>query len=232
MIIIADKRIPEIAKTKLSSYGEVIEFETKGIVYDAISGHPDIFFCQTPDMLFVAKNCPEKYVKLLDVNKIKYKFGSSNLGNIHPKTSHYNAVFAGKYLIHNLKITDNEIIKYAVNQSGIQQVNVKQSYTRCNLISVKDVFLTSDIGIFNKLKSMGERIFYVESEAIFLYGFNNGFFGGCCGVIYDKLFVLGSLSNIKGSDNLTDILSRKGVDIIELFDGRLFDGGGIFFIDS
>ena len=44
MLIIADKKILEQAKTNLQKYGDLFLLETKGITAESISGHPDIFF--------------------------------------------------------------------------------------------------------------------------------------------------------------------------------------------
>jgi hypothetical protein len=52
MLIIADARLPERVLKNLERYGEVLPFASQGIVYDSISGHPDIFLCQTPNALW------------------------------------------------------------------------------------------------------------------------------------------------------------------------------------
>ncbi len=232
MIIIVDKRIPEPAKAKLSFYGEVIDFETKGIVYDSISCHPDIFFCQTPDKLIVAPDCPQKYIKLLVDRDIIFEIGTSKLGNAYPATARYNAVASGKFLVHNTKHTDSKIIE-GYQKSGEEVIiNVKQAYTRCNLIVINDLLITSDMGIFIKLKSYNLNTFYVNPEAVFLDGHKHGFFGGCCGTIDDKLFIIGSLHYISESNKLTDILTRNNIQLIELVDGQPFDGGGILFLEN
>jgi hypothetical protein len=77
-------------------YGGLMELETSGITYPAISGHPDIFFCQTPAGLIVAPNLPEEYFSLLDQHKIKYQKGENPLGKAYPQTSPYNAVVTSK----------------------------------------------------------------------------------------------------------------------------------------
>ncbi|MEJ2595294.1 MAG: hypothetical protein P8100_09260, partial [bacterium] len=46
-VILADSLIPPQALKALSGYGEVTTVLSKRIVYRGISGHPDIFFCQT-----------------------------------------------------------------------------------------------------------------------------------------------------------------------------------------
>jgi hypothetical protein len=232
MLIFVDKRIPGAAKVRLSHYGEVIDFETDGIVYNSISCHPDIFFCQTPGKLVVSPDCPEKYFKLLDNRRVTYELGSSNLDNVYPGTSKYNAVSVGKYLIHNIKYTDNKIVELHKQREDGVVINVRQSYTRCNLIVLQNIFLCSDKGVFVALKNAGLNAFYVDPTGIFLEGHDNGFFGGCCGVLDDKIFIIGSLKHINESKKLTDILTSNNIKIVELVDGRLFDGGGILFVDD
>ena len=61
MLFIVDSKISDSAKKILSSFGELLELKTKGLVYPAISGHPDIFFCQTEDELVIAPNLPQEY---------------------------------------------------------------------------------------------------------------------------------------------------------------------------
>jgi hypothetical protein len=65
MLIIVDHKISQRAKEKLSQYGDLVELRTEGITYPAISGHPDIFFCQSADKLIVAPNLPEEYLAKL-----------------------------------------------------------------------------------------------------------------------------------------------------------------------
>jgi len=109
MLILCDSKMPEEAKSKLSAYGEVVEFATEGITYKAISGHPDIFFCPSPAGLVVAPNLPEKYFKILKQKGVKYMTGLSPVGQKYPESARYNAMFAGKLLIHNPDISDPSI---------------------------------------------------------------------------------------------------------------------------
>ena len=92
MVVIADKRLPWEVKSKLSEYGKLIEMESSGIVYEAISGHPDIFLCVTKDELIIAPNTPLNIKDQLAENGLSFKSGSKNLGAKYPKTAYYNAV--------------------------------------------------------------------------------------------------------------------------------------------
>ncbi|MBS4012357.1 MAG: hypothetical protein KGZ97_01180 [Bacteroidetes bacterium] len=226
MLILVDKKIPEKALRKLSAYGEVILFETNGITYDAVSGHPDIFFCQTPDILIVAPNTPGKYIDILIKNSIEFTFGNSTVGHKYPETARYNALVTDSIILHCISITEINIINLNVNK---QVINVNQGYSRCNCIVVNNQYLTSDMSIFKALSVSGCKVTYVNPSEIYLKDFKNGFFGGCCGVLNNKLFVCGSIDYLN-PEEVTSIYNINGIEIIQLCDEGLFDVGGILFL--
>lgn len=228
MLIIADKRLPEPAKKVLSQSGKLIEMESSGIVYDAISGHPDIFFCQCETKLLAAPNTSQIIIDLLIENNINWFQGRKTLLGKYPGTAPYNAVVTANLLIHNLKFTDPEILKISENK---EHIHVEQAYTRCNLISLNERgFITSDKGIESVLAHSGRNVFFVDPSEILLPGFKNGFFGGCCGIKGNQLFVTGSLNYINNGIKIREFAKNCDCSIVELYDGPLIDGGGIFFL--
>ncbi|MCX6231893.1 MAG: hypothetical protein NTZ33_10155 [Bacteroidetes bacterium] len=231
MHILIDPGIPDAAKNKLALYGQVIELEKNTVTYNAISSHPDIFCCQTPDNLIVAPNTTSNLIEIFKANNIRFIIGNQNVGLKYPDTTFYNAVITKEFLIHNTKYTD-EIIKNNCNTKT--QITVKQSYTRCNLLPLGEHhFITSDEGIYKTLNLVsGISILYVNPENIILPDFKNGFFGGCCGIYQNKLFIIGNLSYINESKNIRSFIENAGFQIIELYDGPLFDGGSLLFIEK
>ena len=229
MLILVDKRIPESAKNKLSGYGSLIELESQNVVYDAISGHPDIFICQFGDKIIFSPNAPHTFVDLVCNNNFDRVYGDLPLGKKYPETARYNAVITEKFLIHNMKYTDEIITKTFPDRINL---HTSQAYTRCNLIPLNDNnFITSDKGIERELLRYAVNVLYVAPNAIILKGHDYGFFGGCCGVNKNTLFIIGSLQYLKDGKEVKEFVTKTGFSIIELYDGPLFDGGGIFFID-
>lgn len=228
MIILVDKRIPEPAFKALRKYGKIIPFETSGITYSAISGHPDIFFCQTNETLVVAPNTPNNIKAQLTKHGIHFLEGRNHIGKAYPFTAQYNAVITEKYLIHNPKYTDPVILS---NCGQLEAIEVNQAYARCNLVALNgDGFITSDTGIEKTLQKKGLEVLYIDPKGILLPGFEHGFFGGTCGIFQDKVFFTGSLDHFPEGKKARQFLS--GYEIIELYDGPLFDGGSILFIGS
>jgi hypothetical protein len=228
MLIIIDKKIPSAAKENLSQYGEVVELMTESITYPAISGHPDIFFCQGPGKLIVAPNLPRAFDEKLTRDSVPILTGEFPVGENYPKSSAYNAVVTDKFLIHNFRYTDFTITRAFENH---RHIHVGQGYCRCNLLPLKnDHFITSDDGIFKVMKHHSENTLKVNSNGILLEGHKHGFFGGCCGVFEDKVFILGSLEHYEDGKKVEAFLKELHYKIIDLYDGPLFDGGGIFFV--
>ncbi|HEX2963424.1 MAG TPA: hypothetical protein VHO43_16615 [Ignavibacteriales bacterium] len=230
MQIIIDAKMPGKAKEALKAFGNVIELETAGITYDAISGHPDIFFFNTSTRLIAAANLPHKYFKILDEKKIKYGTGNSPVGMKYPDTARYNAASDGKYIIHRSDITDIEILNYSKDK---EILNVSQGYCRCSLLALeKDSFITSDVGISKSLKEKGLNVLYVSPEGILLQGFSHGFIGGTCGLCDGRVFFAGSLKYHNNGSEIKAFLHNLGYETVELYDGPLFDAGSILFLNE
>jgi hypothetical protein len=242
MLIIVDKKIPAAAKEKLSAYGSLLELETEGIVYPAISGHPDIFFCKTPELLIVHPDLPDFYFQQLKAQTAEFITGNplSSIENpssiLHPPSSilqfpssiRYNAAINEHYLIHRLEYTDPVILQHC---HTLKKIPVKQGYTRCNLLLLKeDSYITSDAGIHKNLQRSGLEGIFVSPEGILLPGFPNGFTGGAMGLLNDTVFIIGSLDHDKEGSVVRKFLEGLDYRIVELYDGPLFDGGGILFL--
>jgi len=230
MFILIDNTIPNQAKINLANYGQLIEMEPNTSTYDAISSHPDIFCCQTVSQLIIAPNITSNIIDCFNINNIKYSLGQNAIGKQYPQTSHYNAVIAGNYLIHNIKHTDNRIVDLSVDKKII---SINQSYTRCNLVYLgENNYLTSDKGIYKTLLNYHFNILYINPSEIILPGVNNGFIGGCCGVYENNLFITGNLDYLSDGNAIKEFTSFLGINLIELYDGPLYDGGSIFFIKN
>jgi Family of unknown function (DUF6873) len=226
MIIIADLRIPEQVKLKLKQFGQLLFLESFNVTYPAISGHPDIFLFKTYSQLIVAPNTPKEFLEQLIFRNIPFKKGTLCVGKEYPETAHYNVVETDSFLIHHKKYTDKSIQK----QIQVKElIHVRQAYTRCNMIALRDDrFITSDKGIEKVLKRKGLETLYVDPKGIFLPGFDHGFIGGTCGVLKNRIFFIGSLDQFHEGEKIRAFL--KDYEIIELYDGPLFDGGSLIFV--
>jgi len=229
MLIFTDKKIPQPAKEALQKYGELVEFFTRDITYEAISGHPDIFITPFDNQLITAPNLPVFFQNLLAENNISFTKGEKPVGSRYPETSFYNGVVTENFLIHRTNQTDDSILRLCLQKAKIK---VKQGYTRCNLIALNEKkMITSDQGIYQELTKKDIETLFVDPRGIRLPGFSNGFIGGTCGILGNKLFLIGNLRFFAEGKKVRDFIKNTGIELIELYKGPLFDGGGIFFIE-
>jgi hypothetical protein len=227
MLIIVDKKITRQAKAHLEKFGEIYELETTGIVADDISGHPDIFMCKVNDDLVVSPQAPIKLQDALKKHAIRFKSGQTLINKKYPVCAAFNAVVTERYLVHLLKTTDKSIVECA---EGLKTIDVKQGFTRCSLMPVGIGFITSDYGIFRKLKENGCDTLYVDPGDIMLPGQKHGFFGGCCGSTGNMVFINGSLMQFRDGDKVAEFITSKGNRFFELHQGPLIDCGSIYIL--
>ncbi|MBN2175277.1 MAG: hypothetical protein JW731_14175 [Bacteroidales bacterium] len=212
----------------MKRFGRLVLFETSGITYEAISGHPDIFFCKVNDRLIVAPNLPEKLKSFLVKKNISFTEGEQTVGSKYPATAAYNVVSTEKYLFHNFRYTDSKINGLA---GDLDLIHLNQGYCRCNLLPLKnDHYITSDEGIGRVLEYYKLDVLFVDPKDILLPGTKHGFFSGCCGVWENKVFIIGSLDHFGDGRKVLEYLTLHNYEIIELYDGPLFDGGSLLFI--
>jgi hypothetical protein len=229
MYVIVNEAAPEKAIKTLAKYADVIPFNLSGQAYPPVSGHPDIFFCRVNDAIVCAPNIPPSFLNRIENLQTKPITGKTFVGNAYPETAYYNAVVTEHLLIHHLNLTDPEILNLA---AGREQIHVNQGYCRCNLLPLRDNhFIASDHGIYQALAHQGFKILFVNPGDILLPGFKNGFFGGTCGVVDDIVFFMGSLKKFGDGGAVRNFLEVLNYRVVELYDGQLFDGGSLLFIE-
>jgi hypothetical protein len=228
MLIIVDYRISKTAQRRLAKEGEVVLFRTKNVVYDVISGHPDIFMCPVRGRMVVSPQTADEILKKLDQYQISFVTGTSQTGAVYPESVHYNAATTRHLLIHHLKITDPFILK-AYHPS--QRYHVNQGYTRCSTLVLESnppVVITSDRGVFKTMQSHF-KVFFVNPETIHLEGFKHGFFGGCVGVLKNNIYLNGNPYRHPDGRRLEAFVNSYGFEIVALSDGQWSDVGSILF---
>ncbi len=230
MLIIHDNRLPEEAISNLQKQGECLSFHTKGITHEAIAGHPDVFFCPVNGKVIVAPNIPDTYMDFLSGKRIPFVLGEKAIDNNKYNATSYNVVISDKYVIHNSKFTDVSVLDETKDKIFI---HVSQGFTRCSLMPLKeDCFLTSDKGIEKKLLENGLECYYFSPDDIVLSGFPYGFIGGSMGQYRNMVFIIGRLKYHSQGDKIECLFKRLNYEVVELYNGPLFDGGSLFFIDT
>lgn len=200
----ADNKI----KDYLTGLGhEVIPVEKKADVDSAIECHPDIYMCHLGEKLF---------------------FGNPNmLSHDYPGDAIYNGCSTGKYFIHNLKITSPELLS-AAKTAGLILVHVPQGYSKCNIVVVdEDSIITSDLGIYKKVREAGIEVLLVKKGQVHLEGYDYGFLGGSSGKVGKTILFNGDLSKHSDFETICRFIAERGIKIKYFEDYPLTDIGSV-----
>ncbi|MCF6147756.1 MAG: hypothetical protein E3K37_03765 [Candidatus Kuenenia sp.] len=229
MFAIIDSRSSERIINTLKEYVEdVFVFQTNGMTYDSISGHPDIFIYQDNNHLVVAPNAPEGLFGFLERHSIAYLKGKTDIGNELDNSVRYNCLSTSEFFFHKPGYTDPIILEI---NSEKEFIPLPQAYTRCSLVHLYgNNYVTSDRGIEKVLLGKGFSSFYFHPEEIRIRGHNNGFIGGAAGVWGKRIFFNGNIEVHADGQRLKKHLLNLGLEIVCLSDEYLYDGGCIFFV--
>ena len=145
--------------------------------------------------------------KLEGYNLIK----GENLGGKYPQDALYNLVKFKDFYIHN-DFTEKNIENFLI-EKGLYHLKVNQGYTRCSLIPLGDLLVTSDYGIYKALKNKVD-IELVDNDKVILDGFDQGFLGGTCGLVGNQLIFSGDISRHKAFYKIEEICGHKNIEIL------------------
>lgn len=220
-----------ILKDALRSKGyEIIEIVGTDKVYDSISSHSDIYLCKICDQLVVAPvQLPFIREKLME-NGTNYVSGEKDPGLKYPENVKYNAAQMGGRLIHNMNHTDSAVL-LAAKEHGLELTDVKQGYTKCNLVVVDgNSAITSDMGLAAALKNNGLDVLVISQGHVKLEGFPYGFLGGTSGRVGDEIVFNGDLSVHPDFQAIRDFIQTKGLRALWFEEYPLEDIGSIIYL--
>ena len=204
--------LSHLADIRLKNYLTDLGYELELIFPKAdvdapIACHPDIYMCHLGQSVF----CGD----------------SEKLTHDYPGHAIYNGCSTGKYFIHNLKITDRELLN-KVENLGLVPIHVSQGYAKCSCIVVdKDSIITADRGIAKAASMAGLAVLVVEPGQIVLEGYPYGFIGGASGKIDNTIVFNGDLSSHSDYLSIKDFIERRGLNIKFFEDYPLTDIGSI-----
>lgn len=179
---------------------------------EPVDGHPDMVIHPVDYKTFVvAPNVYDYYRNVLEGKGIKVIKGGKTLNRNYPEDIAYNVARIGRYAVHNTKHTD-QVLKYYLEEAGIEFIHVNQGYTKCSIAPVSDnKALTSDFLIHEKLISYNIDCLYINPKVVYLKGYDNGFIGGSTGLINEKIFLsTGKIFDENISVSLKEFIQSSG----------------------
>ena len=153
--------------------------------------------------------------------------GGQALGRSYPADTAYNVVVAGYFAILSPTVCDKVLLRLLEQRFTI--LYVKQGYAKCSAAPVGEhAIITADKGIYQAAEKAGLEALLIENDGVSLPPYDNGFFGGACGMI-DKniLAVNGSLSHMGSGQKIRKFLEEQGVTAMEINSLAPFDTGSL-----
>lgn len=225
-LIISNKSKKEFKDFLTEKKIEYIESLDNPNLDPRIADHPDLSLFKLDEKnLVVAEEVFSYYKeKIPNMNLIK----GQRVDFKYPKDAIYNIVSFKEYFIHN-DFTEKNILKY-FKDNNKKFLRVKQGYTRCSSLVLKDSILTSDFGIYKKLKDR-INIILLKEEDIYLDGFDKGFIGGTSVLLDDKrLLFNGNIKKLHSYDIIYRQCERENIEIIYP-DCQLADTGSMIVLN-
>ena len=229
-IAIIDARAPKQAIAKLQEEFRVLLFTSNHSTYQAIEGHPDVFMCCYNNTYVYAPNTPQYIKETIENYTHNSTQGVDMVGSKLKNSTLYNCVITRTHIFHKQGFTDVSILQQNQDKTYIP---VPQAYTRCSMIALPNgACITSDRGIEQVLHTHSIPHIYCTPKSIQLPPYKYGFIGGTMGIYKDKIYVIGSLQNLPEHKQLQLFIQGQNCSVHELYNGPLYDGGGIFFIET
>ena len=221
-MILIDGRIRDIEYEYLKKdlNLDVIKLPLSNDVYPEISGHSDIFYAKINEKIYVAPNA-----KFKDKSFI---LGKEKVSKNYPLDVKYNICQIGNFIIGS---------KYA-DKSIINDINifVKQGYAKCNIaVTSKNSCITTDIGIYKKLKEYNIDVLNLKEDNIKLldakghFSKMKGFIGGASAVINDTFILFGDINYFKKENiqRIKEHLKKYNLNLKYFENLKIIDYGGI-----
>lgn len=198
-------------------------------LYRAVQWHPDMVIQPMGgDDIVIAPNVINYYKPILIGLGFNVIEGNTYLKRNYPDNIAYNICIVGNYLIHNLKYTDDVILKHCEKNKYLK-IHVSQGYSKCSVAVINDrAIITSDIGIHKEVQKFGIDSLLVNPEGIFLSGLNYGFIGGTCGYLNNKVLAFyGNIKNHKDFKKINCFLKKHNKSFLSLANNNLRDFGSL-----
>ncbi len=224
-IAIIDPRMPKKAKEKLKRLNfHIVEVPLHKKLAKPVRGHVDMMLFKYADRV-IYEPCLEDIAGLLRLNGYNCIKGEAIISPDYPKDIIYNACAIDSCIIHY----KGKVVK-DIKGLKARHILIRQGYARCSIIPIdKRHIVTFDKNIKAAWEKNGGEALLVREGYVRLPGYKAGFIGGASGVDGRRVFFVGRLNTHPDGPDIRDFINGLGKDIIELYDGPLYDVGTVCF---
>ena len=226
----------EIKNALLARGFELFVLTRDGRLPLPIRSHADTLIFALEDKIFVSHAYFEENRALFgELEKRGYEIITCEreLGGEYPEDIAFNVATVDNYAFGRFDFVAQEIKRELVDR-GYALIDVKQGYAKCSTAIIGDnAIITADSGIAKKAAALGIDVLKVSAAegTIELEGYGYGFIGGACALFENTLYSCGNIELHPDYEAIKAFCDAHGVSLCSLTDGKLYDVGGIMFIN-
>ena len=239
---LTDRRIPYTASAALRERGfTVCPLSPLGTLPAPVASHTDLLVFPLGDTVVTRRRTAREnagiFAALTDAGYTVLPADDGDVGGCYPADVGLCAFASGDALVCRPASADPVLLGLAAAR-GLRLLPVRQGYAKCACVPLPDgSVVTSDAGIAAALRRAGHEVLTVSPGGIDLPGYDTGLIGGCCGLFTApdgraELFFVGDPDRHPDGGAIRKFCAARGVDVTALTDGRLFDVGSLFFLNS
>ncbi len=155
---------------------------------------------------------------------IPFCFTDEMMANKYPKDILLNAL-----LVKDTLIGKQEYISIQLRERYEKRINVKQGYSRCSVLLLKNGAITADKGLYRTLSNITDVLLINEGN-ILLPGYDFGFIGGASAVTEGTVLFFGDITAHPDYQKISDFCHARDYDIIYDKTTPLTDYGGAIIL--
>lgn len=228
-LTIVSSTMPSEAITTLRRITDVVLLPPDPCLPAPVSSHPDMLLFTLEDTLVTYRSyytiAKAQLEHILACTGMRLLLTDHPHGNVYPTDVGLNALVCGQTLFGKLDALAPEVLSLAV-EKGLTPISVRQGYAGCSGLYTGELLLTADPSLTKAAQARSIPLLPVPDNNIILPGYDHGFIGGCGGVWHDTIYLCGTPT----PDQLARYFCSpllKGKSLVFLYDGPLFDCGGI-----
>ena len=225
-----NQNLPVDIHRALSVYGQPIPLPPFSALKHPVCTHPDMLAAKIERELLVHASYQEGRA-LLDFIGVPYSLSYAFVGEEYPQDIRLNCLTADTFFLSNEKYVSREALALA-ELRGLKRIHVKQGYAKCSCVCAQNAIATMDRGIAKSASEKGIEVLLLEPTVIGIENYDTGFIGGAS-VLLDEhtLGFFGRIEAFEGYSALSAFFGARGVRLVSLGKGPLFDYGGAVDID-
>ncbi len=208
---------------------ECIKLKNSDLLDNEIACHGDILAFNINNNLLILdeKSAIDKEI-CNSISQLGYTIHSNQIKSPYPYDVSLNVANTGKHIIGNIKYMNPIIIQQA-ETDGIEIINTKQGYSKCNLCMLtNNAAITEDAGLAYLLKNYQYDVLLINSGEINLSDKHNGFIGGASAKLSDNLiYFSGNIENHTKFTEISQFLNKYRIKPVYNKKRNLRDFGGI-----